>query len=157
MKIRSVTANNRRNEFSVQTRSGAVYAFPYAQSDPRPSAGDRLAEVFVDKELGNEAFTYVLESGAEGSVHIEQVLEYNKDPQYLSDLLTYKLTIEAQKAIETSGLSRRQIARRLKTSLPQLYRLLDTSNTSKSLNQLIALLHVLDREVDVAVRKKDAA
>ena len=156
-KIRSVTLNNRRNEFSVITHSGATYTFPYAEADPRPSSVDRIEEVFVDKELGNEAFTYVLKSGEEASVHIEQILEYNEDPMYLADLLTYKLTLEAQRGIETSGLSRRQIAKRLKTSVPQLYRLLDPANTRKSMNQLVALLHVLNCDVDLVVKKKAAA
>lgn len=157
MKIRSVTANNRRNEFSLVTRSGAAYSFPYARTNPRPDADDRITKVFVDKELGNEAFTYILESGEEGSVHIEQVLEYNADPGYLAELLTYKLTLEAQDGIESSGLSRRQIAKRLDTSVPQLYRLLDPTYKKKSMNQLVALLHVLDRDVDLVVKKKNAA
>ncbi len=157
MKIRSVTLNNRRNEFTVVTRTGATYSFPYAKADPRPGPDDRIEEVFVDRELGNEAFTYVLESSQEGSVHIEQVLEYNEDPNYLADLLTYKLTVEAQRSIKTSGLSRRQIARRLQTSVPQLYRLLDPANTSKSMNQLVALLHILNRDVELVVKKKNAA
>lgn len=33
--------------------------------------------MFVDPELGREAITYRLESGREGSVHIDAVLEYN--------------------------------------------------------------------------------
>jgi hypothetical protein len=157
MKIRSVTLNNRRNEFSVVTRSGAAYSFPYAEADPRPSSENRIEEAFVDRELANEAFTYILESGEEGSVHIEQILEYNKDPRYLAELLTYKLTLEAQRGIERSGLSRRQIAKRLKTSVPQLYRLLDPANTRKSMNQLVALLHVLNCDVELVVKKKVAA
>ena len=157
MKIRSVTSNNRRNEFSIVARSGASYSFPYVEADPQPNAEDRIEEVFVDKELGNEAFTYILESGAEGSIHIEQVLEYNEDPKYLAELLTYKLTLEAQEGIEESGLSMRQIAKRLKTSVPQLYRLLDTTNTRKSMSQLVALLHVLNCDVDLVVKKKVAA
>jgi len=157
MKIRSVTANNRRNEFTVVTRSGATYTFPYSEADTCPNSDDRLAEVFVDKELANEAFTYILESGEEGSIHIEHVLEYNEDPKYLADLLTYKLTLEAQEGIERSELSMRQIAKRLKTSVPQLYRLLDPVNTRKSMSQLVALLHVLNCDVDLVVKRKDAA
>jgi hypothetical protein len=34
----------------------------------------------VDPELGREAFTFRLASGAEGSVPIDAVLEYNEDP-----------------------------------------------------------------------------
>jgi hypothetical protein len=148
MKIRNVTLNNRKNEFSVITYSGAVYTFPYSEADPLPGSGNRIKEVLVDKELGNEAFTYLLESGEEGSVHIEQVLEYNEDPKYLAELLTYKLSLEARRRIETTALSRRQVAKRLKTSVPQLYRLLDPTNTRKSMNQLVALPHILNCDVD---------
>ena len=35
------------------------------------SSTDRIAEVFVDPELGREGFTYRLSSGDEGSVHID--------------------------------------------------------------------------------------
>jgi hypothetical protein len=151
MKVNKVSINNRRNEFSITTHSGAAYTFPYTEADPRPGSGNRIEEVFVDKELGNEAITYVLNSGDEGSIHIEQILEYNEDPKYMAELLTYKLTLEARHGIENSGLSRRQIAKRLKTSVPQLYRLLDPANTSKSINQLVALLHVLNCKVDLVV------
>jgi len=157
MKIRSVDINNRRKEFSVLTYSGIRYTFPYAESTPRPDTSNRIESVCVDKELANEAITYVLQSGDEGSIHIEQILDYNEDPAYLADLLTYKLTLEAQQRIESSGLSRRQIAKRLNTSLPQLYRLLDSANTRKSMNQLVTLLHVLNCNVDMVVKKKAAA
>jgi len=157
MKIRSVKSNNRKNEFSVVTYSGVEYSFPYSEAKPKPTADNRVEEVVVDKELGKEAFTYILKSGKEGSVHIEQVLEYNEDPKYLAELLTYKLSLEAQKRIENSDLSRRQMAKRLKTSVPQLYRLLDSSNTNKSMTQLVALLHILNCDVDLVVKKRSAA
>ena len=82
------------------------------------------------------------------------MLEYNEDPKYLADRLTYKLSLEAHKCIEHSDLSRRQMARQLKTSVPQLYRLLDPSNTRKSITQLVALLHILNCDVDLVVRKR---
>lgn len=151
MKIEKVSINNRRKEFSIVTASGAAYTFPYTEADPRPCSGIRIEEAFVDKELGNEAITYVLSNGDEGSIHLEQFLEYNKDPRYMAELLTYKLTLEVRNEIENSGLSRRQIAKRLKTSLPQLYRLLDPANTRKSINQLVSLLHVLNCKVDLIV------
>ena len=157
MKIRNVETNNRRKEFSLLTYSGARYTFPYTKATPCPDTNNRIEEVFVDKELANEAITYVLQSGDEGSIHIEQVLEYNEDPTYLAELLTYKLTLEAKQRIESSGLSRRQIAKRLNTSLPQLYRLLDPANSRKSMNQLVTLLHVLNCNVDMVVKKKNAA
>ncbi len=157
MKISSVTSNNRRNEFTVVTSTGITYVFPYVAADPRPGPNDRIGEVFIDKELGNEAITYILKSGEQGSIHVEQILEYNEDPKYLTELLTYKLTLEAQEGVKDSGLSMRQIAKRLKTSVAQLYRLLDPANTRKSMSQLVALLHVLNCDVDLVVKKKAAA
>ena len=151
MKIRKVEANNRKAEFRVVTYSGNSYAFPYVKTDPQPASADRVSDAYVDRELANEGFTYVLESGDEGSVHLDQVLDYNADPTYLRDLLVYKLTVEAGRRVDKSGLSRRELARLLKTSVPQLYRLLDTSNTRKSMNQLVALLQVLDCKVDIVV------
>jgi hypothetical protein len=157
VKINSLKADNRRKEFILATETGASYAFPYAQCTPAPTPGNRLLEVFIDEELADEAFSYRLQSGDEGSVHIEQVLEFNEEPEYLADLLLYRLSLEASKRIDNSKLSRRQIARQLHTSVPQLYRLLDPANTAKSMKQLVALLHVLDCDVDLIVRKRKAA
>ena len=156
MKIRKIETNNRKGEFRVVTYSGDTYVFPYVKAEPRPDSANKVADAFVDRELANEAFTYILESGDEGSVHLDQVLEYNEDPTHLRDLLIYKLTAEAKRRVEDSGLSRRELARRLKTSVPQLYRLLDTTNTRKSLNQLISLLQILDCGVDLVVTDKEA-
>lgn len=155
MKIRSVTHNNRKKLFEVRTATKTL-VFPYSKADPQLSADDPVSRVMVDKELGHEGFTYFLESGQSGTVHIEQVLEYNQDPGYLRDLLLYDLTLEAQKRIEASPLSKREIVRRLGTSAAQLYRLLDQTNYRKSVDQLLSLLQVLDCEVKLIVRAKTA-
>ena len=153
MKIQSVTHNNRKKAFQVKA-SKKLFQLPYSKVDPQPGAADPIVRVFVDKELGDEGFTYVLESGKEGTVHGEQVLEYNQDPRYLRDTLLYKLTIEAQKRVEASALSKREIIRRLGTSATQFYRLLDQTNSRKSVDQLLSLLHVLDCDIELLFRTK---
>jgi len=155
MKIRAVSANNRRKAFELTTAK-ARFLYPFAKLDPRPSPGDPIVKVWVDKELASEAVTYVQASGREGTVHIEQVLEYNKDPDFLRDRLLYRLTLEAQKRVAASPLPRREIIRRLGTSATQFYRLLDQTNYSKSVDQLVSLLQILDCEVELVVRVKSA-
>ena len=155
MKIRSVTYNSRRKTFEIRTSAKSL-SFPFSRAEPRPSAADPITDTFVDAEAGREAFSYVLASGRTGTVHIEQVLEYNQDPSYLRDLLLYKLTIEAQRRITKSPLSKREVVRRLGTSAAQLYRLLDQTNYRKSVDQLLALLQVLDCEIDLVIRTKTA-
>ena len=68
----------------------------------------------------------------------------------------YRLTLEAQKRIAESPLSKREIMRRLGTSAAQLYRLLDQTNYRKSVDQVLSLLQVLNCEVDLVVRTKTA-
>jgi hypothetical protein len=126
------------------------------KAEPPPTADDPIDVVSVDKELGREAFIYSLKSGAEGTIHIDQVLEYNQDPGYLRDLLLYRLTLEAKKRVEQSSLSKREIILRLGTSAAQFYRLLDQTNYRKSVDQVLNLLHVLECDVDLVVKSKSA-
>jgi hypothetical protein len=155
MKIKRVSTNNRKRAFEVRT-SSRVFVYPYSKADPTPTPADKIAEARIDEELGREGFTYVLESGREGTVHIDQVLEYNQDPNYLRDALLYKLTLEAQKRVEASPLAKREIIRRLGTSATQFYRLLDQTNYRKSVDQILLLLHVLECDVHLVVRAKSA-
>jgi hypothetical protein len=155
VKIRSARHNNRKKVFEIRTSTKSL-VFPFSKAEPTPTIEDSITEMFVDPEAGREAFTYVLASGRTGTVHIEQVLEYNQDPNYLRDLLLYRLTIEAQNRIAKSPLSKREIVRRLGTSAAQLYRLLDQTNYRKSVDQLVALLQVLNCDVDLVVRSKTA-
>jgi hypothetical protein len=154
-KIGSVKANNRRRAFEVAA-AGKRLVFPFARLEVAPTADDPIAKVYIDRELGAEGFTYVLKSGREGTVHVEEVLEYNQDPDHLRDLLLYRLTLEAQKRIAATQLAKREIIRRLGTSPTQLYRLLDQTNYRKSVDQMLRLLQVLDCDVQLVVRARSA-
>src|SRR5262245_60257508 len=155
MKIRSVKANNRRKAFEI-TAAKKRLVFPFTKLEVSPTADDPIANVYIDRELGGEGFTYVLESGREGTVHVEHILEYNQDPDHLRDLLLYRLTLEAQKRIAGTRLAKREIVRRLGTSPTQFYRLLDQTNYRKSVDQMLRLLQVLDCDVQLIVRAKSA-
>ncbi len=156
MKIRAVAANNRRRAFEVRVGS-RLLPFPYSQADPCPSGTNAVRGLGVDQELGREAFWYVLASGAKGYVHAEQVLEYNRDPSYVRDQLLYRLTLEAQRQVAKSPLAKREIIRRLGTSAAQFYRLVDQTNYRKSIDQMLALLQVLNCNVDLVIHQRGAA
>src|SRR5262245_66295320 len=108
--------------FEVRTGTKKL-AFPFSKADPTPTIQNPITELSVDAEAGREAFTYVLHSGRTGTVHAEQVLEYNQDPAYLRDLLLYRLTLEAQKRVADSPLSKREFMRRIGTWAAQVGRL----------------------------------
>ena len=155
MRIRSVQPNNRKRVFEVRVGAAAL-TFPYSKAEPAPDPDELVVRVAVDAELAREAFGFELRSGRSGTVHVEQVLEYNQDPSYLRELLLYKLTLEAQARVAASPLSKREIVRRLGTSAAQLYRLLDQTNHTKSIDQMLHLLRVLDCDVDLVVRARTA-
>jgi hypothetical protein len=152
MRIMRVTANGRRRAFEVHT-SKYSYVFPFVKTSPRPSSTDPVVTVSPDPELGNEAFTYVLASGKEGTIHLDSVLEVNEDPKYMADLLLYKLSVEADRRMKESGRGARDVAEELGTSPAQLYRLLDPTNYTKSFRQLTTLLNILGCTVELKVGK----
>ena len=151
--IVAVTHNNRKKGFQVETSAGAFW-FPYSICDIEPTRSDPIRNLFVDRELDGEGFTYVLASGKTGSVLADWVHHYNREPGYLRDCILYDLTVEAQQRVTSSRLSRRELIRRLGTSGTQFYRLLDQINYRKSIDQMLRLLAVLDWEVEVTVRSK---
>ena len=153
MKVLNVRANNRRKAFEIETKK-RLYFLPYSKLQYPPGSENRIVDVYVDLDIGSEGFTYHLASGLEDTVHMDQVLAYNQDPDYLREMLLYKLTLEAQKRIAKTELSKREIIRRLNTSATQFYRLVDQTNTRKSMGQLLSLLQILDCDVEVVVTDK---
>ena len=156
MKVATVKANNRRRAFEVTCAKGA-FTFPYEKTDPRPGRDDPIIDFFIDPELGNEGFSFLLASGADGCVLLDWVLDYNEEPGYMRDLLLHNLTVQALERLEATGLSKREIIRRLGTSPAQFYRLIDQTNYRKSVDKMLSLLQVLGCEVDLVVRDRRSA
>jgi hypothetical protein len=156
VKIKSVKANNKKRAFEIDT-ARRHFSFPYAKAGPVPSAEDPIVELYVDPELGRQGFVYRLKSGAEETVLLDQVLEYVHDPSYMRNLLLFKLTVEALNGLADSRLSKREVIRRMGTSPAQFYRLLDTANYRKTVDQMLRLLQALDRDVDLVVRPRAGA
>lgn len=144
--------NNRERVFEVRTPKN-TYSFPYTVVQPTPRKGCRVVKAYVDRELDNEGFVYVLESGDEGTVHIDHVLEYNRAPRYMADMLLYELTCQVREAVERSPLSTREIIQRLGISRAQYDRLLDQTNYRKSVRQLLILLHIVKCEVEFVTKE----
>ena len=155
MKIRGILNHPRRQAFEVRTARGA-FVFPYDRCNPKPRTGDAVTAVSIDDDTGRESFTYTLDSGKTGVVHVEKVLDHNDEPTYMHQALLYRLTLDALAKLDASPLSKREIGRRLGTSPSQLYRLLDPANTRKSVDRMLGLLRVLGCEVDIVVRRRAA-
>ncbi len=151
MKIKTVHLNNRKQLFEIEAGESPL-TFPYAKCEVSISRGNPIEKVWLDPELGNEAFTFTMKDGTEGTVHIDHVLEFNRDPKFMAELLLYKLSLEVKKHLISCGISNREVIRRLGTSASQYYRLLDPTNTKKSVSQMLGLLQILGWSVDIFVK-----
>ncbi len=152
MKIRRVEFDNRRQSFRVFVGRRAL-ELPYAAMDRRRGRL-KVVRAFPDRELGGEAFTFETDAGEVGAVHLDDVLLHHGDPRAELANTLYKLTLEADSALQESGMSKRALSRRLSTSMSQLTRLLDATNRTKSVEQMMALLHALGRDVHVVVHRR---
>jgi len=146
MKIKNLETNYRKKCFTI-TLGKKVYSLPFAKLETPPSVKNRVTDYFIEKD--GRAVVYTLESGDEDGVHLDYFLDYNKDPDYLLEMLTYNLSIAAQEAVKKSKLSKREIARKLHTSPTALLRLLDQNNYNKTINQMIKLFLVLNFSVEI--------
>ena len=59
MIIQEVKANNRQHCFQIKTRRGE-FSFPFIKLKLVPSSTNRIKDVYVDREAGKQAITYVL-------------------------------------------------------------------------------------------------
>jgi predicted XRE-type DNA-binding protein len=151
MKIRSVKANNHKRAFVVTVFNGKEFVFPYTQLNIKPDSGNRIAKVEVDRELGKEGFTYTLESGDCDTVHIDHVLHFVNEPEYVRDLFRHRMSIAAKRLIGKRGVAKKEILRRLETSPSQLDRLINPKNTRSSLDSLLKLMVACDCKLDLVV------
>jgi hypothetical protein len=156
VKIKKVSVNNYKRSFEIETVNGN-YSLPFVKCELIPTEKNPVIKVYIDPELAKSGITYVLESGKENSLMVDAFLDYNRDSEYMRKALLYKLTIQALELVKKSEISKRELARQLKTSPAQLYRLLDTTNYSKTVDNMIRLLGVMGFEVDFKVIKSKAA
>jgi hypothetical protein len=150
--IKKVTVNNNKKALEIETAKGKL-SLPFAKLHVAPTSENHVEEIFVDPELARKAVTYRLASGAEDSVPLDAFLDYNRDPDYLRKMTLYSLTLKALELVKRSSLSKREIARKLKTSPAQLYRLLDPANYKKSVDQMMRLAASLGYEVNFTLKK----
>ena len=150
LRIKSASYDNRKKSLTIETAHGSL-ELPYGKLMLKPKSGNLITDIYVDKELDRRCVIYVLQSGKLDSVPVEAFLEFNSDPEYLREVELYKLTIKASELMAKSAISKRAICRQMGTSLSQLYRLLDTKNYSKSLDQMFKLLTILGAKVDIKV------
>ncbi len=136
-----------------RTRS---YSLPFAVfRDAKISNRNRFASIVIDRELGDQAASFVLEDGSKGDFPADFVLYYCDPAYHWSPVNQLKRALKDK--VSASGLSVRVIADALDTSPSQVVRLLQENKVSKQIVQLFRLAELAGYQIEFTLKKKKAA
>ena len=148
-KFKLVRFNNKKKVFHLTYTSGLEIECPYSAL----SIDENVIEAGPDKEVGNHCFYFVLENGEKDYITFDQPLHIIRQPDYVREEVLCNITLELQKIIALKKISKREIARRLNTSVTQVNRLLDQTNYNKDLSQLIEIGTIIGYEFNWSFKK----
>lgn len=148
MKITDVTVDRRKKELVV--RAGQrLFRYPLALLPAR----EPLVAAVPDEEIGREGVECTFASGRVETIHLDDIRAQLGDAEQARELLLYELTLKAQSLLKRQGLARRALCRLLNTSPAQVYRLLDQTCYTKTIDTMIQLLRVLGYQVQIQVTR----
>lgn len=124
---------------------------PFGKLMTPPSKENPIESVWIEPEMAELGVSYKLKNGQVDSVPLEAFLDFNKDPEFIREMELHRLSLLALKAVKKSGISKNELCRMMNTSMSQLLRLLDPTNYSKSLDQMVKLFTLLGHEVKIDV------
>jgi hypothetical protein len=157
--VKEIKPNYRKRVLEIALREGRTsrkYNLPFAVfEDKKIHAKNRFASIAIDRELGDQAASFVLEDGTTGDFPADFVL-YHCDPTYdWSPINQLKRALKDK--IGSAKLSVRVLTDALKTSPSQVVRLLQQDKISKQLLQLFRLAELAGYQVEFNLKKKKAA
>ena len=157
--FKEIKPHYRKRVLEITLREGRTtrkYNLPFAVfEDKKIHRKNRFVSIAIDRELGNQAASFVLEDGTKGDFPADFVL-YHCDPAYdWSPINQLKKTLKDK--IGAAKLSVRVLADALKTSPSQVVRLLREDKISKQLLQLFRLAELAGYQVEFNLKKKKAA
>jgi hypothetical protein len=135
--------------FHLEYTSGLKLDCPYSALGIR----GRVAAAGVDPESGDHAFYFERHPGKAVFVPYDEPLRIAGEPEYAKHQAIFQMTKRLNDFIGRQGVAKRELARRMGTSLSQLARLLDTTNYKKEMARLIELARILDYEFHFEFKK----
>lgn len=158
-RFKEIKPNYQKNVLEItllEGRKAKKYNLPFAVfRDKKISSKNRFSAITIDRELGNQAASFVLEDGSKGDFPADVVLYYC-DPTYdWSPINQLKRALKDR--LDKSKLSVRVVADALNTSPSQVIRLLEENRASKQIAQLFQLAELAGYQIKFNLKKKKAA
>ncbi len=141
-KFKNVEFDNKKKVFYLEYTSGLKLECPYSALGIK----NKVVEAGPDEETGQHSFYFILDNNRTDFVPFDQPLHIVQNPEYVKQETLYEVTKQLNEFVTTAKIPKRELARRLGTSLSQLARLLDTTDYKKELSRLIELGTILNYE-----------
>lgn len=156
--FKKITPNYRKRVLEIALREGSKttkYNLPFsAFGSKKIHSKNRFTAIALNRQLGGQAASFVLEDGTTGDFPADFVL-YHCDLTYdWSPINQLKKALKDK--LGASQLSVRVMAEALNTSLSQAVRLLREDKISKHLVQLLRLAELAGYRVEFNLKKKAA-
>jgi hypothetical protein len=140
----------------MEGRKVKSYRLPFAVfRDKKISIKNRFASITIDRELGDQAVSFVLENGAKGDFPADFVLYYCDPSYHWSPINQLKRALKDK--VSSNRLSLRVLADAMNTSPSQVVRLLQENKASKQIVQLFHLAELAGYQIEFSLKKKKAA
>lgn len=158
-RFKKIIPNYKKKVLEVSLLEGKKarnFRLPFsAFGDKKISSKNRFVSISIEKELGRQGASFVLQDGSKGDFPADLVLYYC-DPKYeWSPFNQLKRAIHDK--LKKSGISLRVLADLLRTSPSQVIRLLDRDVLSKQVLQLFRMAEIAGYQVRFHLKKKMAA
>ena len=158
-RFKEIHPNYQKNVLEITLQEGSKtkkYNLPFAVfHDIKIGRRNRFSSITIDRHLGRQAASFVLEDGSKGDFPADFVL-YHCDPTYDWSAIN-QLKRALKNHLGKSKLSVRVVADALNTSPSQVMRLLQENRISKQIAQLFQLAELAGYQIEFHLRKKRAA
>lgn len=158
-KFKEVKPNYKKGVLNIALAEGRkvkTYRLPFAVfSGKKISGKNRFASITIDRELGGQAVSFVLDDGSRGDFPADFVLYYCDPSYHWSPINQLKRALKEK--LSSHRLSLRVLADALNTSPSQVVRLLQENKASKQITQLFHLAELAGYQIEFSLKKKKAA
>ena len=148
MKFKSATFSNRKKELHIVYASGKKVVVHYGAL----GITDPVAHIQVDEETSGRTLKIEFANGKTDYMPYDQPLFLVKDPEYMLRDHIENIVARINEEIDRKKISKKYLARQLKTSDNQVQRLLNPRIMNKNLTQLYKLAALLGLEFEVSVK-----
>ena len=148
MKFKSASFSNRKREIHIVYVSGKKAVVHYGSI----GITDPIKRIQVDKETSGRSLKIEFANGKADYMPYDQPLFLIRDPEYMLRDHIENVVARINEEIDRKKISKKYLARQLKTSDNQVQRLLNPRIMNKNLTQLYKLAALVGLEFEVSVK-----